>query len=441
MATLLPSLPLRWRGFGLLLGAILLSLPAAGPASGAAPLSFEAPVFYLETIRVEGLKHASREIVVSESLLEEGQAYSEDQLRDAVYRIGRLPFVLDAEFSLRKGSVRDRYELVISVVAAPRKNFTVEASQTEYDSNEFGFETFGETLLAGRRFFLGKYGVLFAAIGDEEDGISVGYNHYNLFDRSILLSASYSRELTDSDIESQRLSLGLGVPLRTNQSLRFSLKYSFADAESPFLGGFPGRIFSLGDSEAWEVETAWTFNSLDDPVFPTSGLLLDAAFTYADASNELKITDTSFTPPMVDIQDSSAETFGLQLEARRHWRFARRQSFSLAARGFAGRSRFSQEGPAFQGSEVQRRSDDTWSFRAGVGHFRFLQQSRSDTHWRELRWENRLESETLRRPADVFRRAGTETAVILGTGLAYRNGWGVFRFTLRYVWDDEDSGL
>ena len=73
------------------------------------------PEFLIETITVESAHKISAEIVISESLLEEGSSYTESELRDARYRIVRLPFLLDAEFSLRKGSERGLYQLVITV--------------------------------------------------------------------------------------------------------------------------------------------------------------------------------------------------------------------------------------------------------------------------------------------------------------------------------------
>lgn len=72
--------------------------------------------FLIETITVEGVgREAARGIIVAESLLQEGESYSEDELRKAVYRVKRLPFVVEADFSLKKGSERGAYELVITV--------------------------------------------------------------------------------------------------------------------------------------------------------------------------------------------------------------------------------------------------------------------------------------------------------------------------------------
>src|SRR3954469_2979572 len=74
--------------------------------------------FLIEKITVAGPKAAAANIVRAETLLRTGESYTEDELRQAVYRVHRLPFVLDASFSLRKGSRRGAYELLIEVAPA-----------------------------------------------------------------------------------------------------------------------------------------------------------------------------------------------------------------------------------------------------------------------------------------------------------------------------------
>ena len=105
-------------------------LAAPAPASAApeaatpdavappAPASSQKPPvsFVIEKIVVVGVHHGSEGIVASETLLTSGNAYTEAQLREALQRVERLPFVVMADFSLRRGSARGRFELVITAV-------------------------------------------------------------------------------------------------------------------------------------------------------------------------------------------------------------------------------------------------------------------------------------------------------------------------------------
>ena len=204
--------------------------------------------FLIEKITVEGPKQAAANIIRSETLLREGGTYTEEQLRLAIYRIHRLPFVLDASFALRRGSRRGAYELVIE--AKPARWFFFDHSLHAFrfgeplDLEENSFTTdptmrSSTTLqgLVGARLFVGRSGVLFGAL-DSEEGIQAGFTQYDLFHRGILANAGYSRNeccirevlplaldptfSSWSFTSSEKFSLGLAIPLGGRQSIQIS---------------------------------------------------------------------------------------------------------------------------------------------------------------------------------------------------------------------------
>lgn len=402
----------------------------------AAPL--DRPEFFIETLRVEGLHHASREIIVSESLLKEGTTYSEARLRDAVHRIARLPFVLDAYFALEKGSVRDHYELVITVVETRRWFFSAEARQTFLDFDPFDVnDDFSNRLVAGRRFYVGKHGVLFAALGDDADDLALGYNHYNLFGRSILLSATYGRQISEAALrrDSQSMTLGLGIPLRTNQSLQLSGRYLHAGDDDRF-DPVADRFFDSGSSRSWEAEAAWNFNSLDDPVLPSSGLLVDAGVSYSESVSELDFVDLTQDPPLREERDQRFEGYSFGLEAHKYWDLTLRHSLSIGATAALGTGEATQP---FADPPISRFLDtESSTVGAEIGHAFFLLRNQTAGRWRELRWENRLAFQNVEIRNESF-SAFDRQDTRLETGLVFRNGWGVFRATLSYVWNDRDT--
>src|SRR5689334_22564051 len=87
----------------LLIAAIAVSVHAADPQ------------FFIESIRVDGIRYASTHVVVAESRLVTGRSYPEAQLRDAVARVHRLPFVIHTDVRLEKGSERGHYIFVIII--------------------------------------------------------------------------------------------------------------------------------------------------------------------------------------------------------------------------------------------------------------------------------------------------------------------------------------
>jgi hypothetical protein len=183
----------RLLGPRFLLGAILLLTALAAGAQE------EPPRFLLEKITVEGVREAAVRIVKAETLLRAGESYSEAELGQAVARVHRLPFVLDADFSLHKGSTRGAYELLIQVAEARRFFF----------EHTVGIYVFDEPLnlddifvrgdrtsivlpgLIGYRQFIGRSGMVFAAL-DSEEGAQVGFTRYNLFGKGVVASVGYS---------------------------------------------------------------------------------------------------------------------------------------------------------------------------------------------------------------------------------------------------------
>jgi len=74
-----------------------------------------APPFLIESIEVTGGSRATDHIIVAESRLRLMQEYSEADLRRAMARIQRLPFIVSTDFRLAKGTQVGRYVLVIRV--------------------------------------------------------------------------------------------------------------------------------------------------------------------------------------------------------------------------------------------------------------------------------------------------------------------------------------
>ena len=70
------------------------SVATASTPPAAVATELDTPRFLLETLEVAGAERVTEEIVLAESLLVPGRAYREEELRDAVFRLRRLPFVL-----------------------------------------------------------------------------------------------------------------------------------------------------------------------------------------------------------------------------------------------------------------------------------------------------------------------------------------------------------
>jgi hypothetical protein len=434
----------------------LAALPATAQTEEAPP---DTARFLIETITVEGPKEAAVNIIRAEALLREGESYSEEQLREAVYRVHRLPFVLDASFALRKGSRRGAYGLVIQVQPAPWFFFDHWIRAYRFDQPlDLEDETFqGDRSsaaiggVAGARMFVGRSGVLFGAF-DSRDGLQAGFTQYDLFHLGILASAGISRELccvtevlplaldptfsSWSFESSRKVSLGMSVPLGGRQSLQISLsdRRGQAGSHRGVLVDSPDQVrqafSSTGELAYRRAEAKWVYDTSDDPFLPTRGISLSAGIETArfDSSDLLEFTsappfDLQRVPPFHSDQVVAA------LSGIWHLSLSPKQTVSLMGKVFGGPSRL--ENLRLRDRTVRTASVDSYGVSVGVQHSVTLRRSRSRGNFVDVRLETGAEIGVEKTSPDFgpspLKRFSAHT------GLVFRNAWGRVRATLTYL--------
>ena len=243
--------------------------------------------FSIETISVEKAERFRASIIVSESLLKAGDSYTEVQLRDAIRRVNRLPFILGAEYTLHQNAASSGYKLVISVrenqayfVGAEELFEEGDAIKRAIDlpniaSGLIGLNGDNQAYFAGYQVRLEDHGVLWGA-GDPLDSGRVFLRHsqYNLLGRDIRLETSFQLEPIEKndpsefggEVQTETYALNLRVPLVGNHSL--SLESSLVQREEIRLTYRRNRDIQR-DREITSMAIAWIFNNLDDEVMPT----------------------------------------------------------------------------------------------------------------------------------------------------------------------------
>jgi len=448
-------------------GAFLLLLLIVTPALWAAESE---PRFEIETITVEKAYKFSLDIVIAQSRLETGRAYTERELHDAIYRIVRLPLIINAEFSLRKGSRRGLYELVIEVEEARRWFFGVDGDVSYWAQpiSITGLESTDEVTTApatvGRRYGVGRHGIFFFTLSGQVGTLGLGYTHNNLFKRNILLSLGWSyndctqrddnssNELGEEGCQTEIYDLGLdptfstwspdnegntlrgtlGIPLEGNQSVRLRLvvRGDFSGLRRQAYDTDPDRFYRFEDREDVRFEVAWVSNTLDDPVFPTSGVLVEAGVDFFDLSADLVNVDLTGETPPWSVRMRSRQLSGRFL-GRKHWALTDRNSVSGSLRLSLGQSDVNN-----LPTESRELIDDrlnVWDVRVGFGHSALLYFRRAERSWRELRWQNEIELSGMGTSPSGDLPENPLAGFRLSTGLFYRTTWGVFGLRLSYV--------
>ncbi len=451
---------------------VLLVWGGAAAAQAQESLHLEEGRFFIETITVENERSLTSEIVVSESRLMIGQEYTESQLRDAIHRVLRLPLVLDANLSLRKGSRRGLYELVITIRESRLWFWGIDLEMVAWSEpvSVSGLTTtdtvVGSVGLIGRRFPAGRHGLFYAALGGTDGTIQLGYTHYDPFGRGGVLGLSYgwadcapetedgvsSSDPGDSGCQTEVLGLGLdptysswstlgyshrarltlGIPIEGNHSLRLLTSYRFTDLgiRRQAVDTDRRRFGRFENREDLELNFSWVFNSLDDPVFPGSGDIIEAGLDLKLMTADIRQFDLTGDAAEVVSGASSTQVAGVAT-GRHYWPIGDKQTLWVGGELLVGSSRVEDlPGPDL---ELINQNSLTWAAAASAGHGVFLTRIRDHGRWRDLRWESDLQ---------IFSHGlGTTPASAdfpghgarISTGLTYRNTWGVMRLQVGYI--------
>lgn len=444
------------------LGWVLLLLAAS---AGADEERLEPARFLIETITVEGPRQAAANIVRAETLLQEGRSYTEGELRQAVNRVQRLPFVLYATFALRKGSERGAYELAIEVQTA-RWFFFDQWNRGFYLQEPLGVNPvapglFGERSsyqdfetglggLLGARLFVGRSGVVFAALNLEQ-GAQIGFTQYDLFHRGILISASFSQggptEVLPLALDptfaawdfwdSTRLSLGTSIPLGGRQSVQVSLSERQGEASSrnsvltPFLFTFPTEFAHEGEVTYRTAEAKWVYDTSDDPLLPTRGTSLSAGIEAGEFQGEGLRPRIGFSaelgPPIPAFESEQAL---LAVSGIRHWSITPRQTVSLTGRASVGQSNV--EGLVTGETVLPLEATlDYAGGSLGLQHSLVLKRSREPGEVSDLRLETGVEAGAERTSPNLG--PGLLQRFSASVGIVFRNQWGRVRAILTYL--------
>lgn len=447
----------------------LLLCAFAASAWAEEPPALEPARFLIETITVETTRKAAAGIIESETLLQEGGTYSEDDLRQAVFRVHRLPFVLGADFSLRKGSERGSYELVIQAHTARWFFFDRGLQFAHFDQlyaldSNFGsteYFNINQTGLIGSRVFLGRSGVLYGSFGLQQDSISdesggqVGFTQYDLFGRGIVANVSYARHACCGTVvlpfgidpnlaawdweEDHQASLSLAVPLSAHRSLQLGWTERRGEARQHHrvldpAYDFVDEILFAGDQSFRRVDARWVQDTSDDPLLPSRGTVISAGLEHASyEAEDLFERSFSYPDPPTDTPRPPfhGEQLLAELSAIRHWSVTPRQSVSAGGRVSFGQSRVTN----LEVNEVilPKTDLDVFGGSVSVRHLIRLRSHREPGDFSDLYLETGATFGIEATSPDLALRDNPLERLELSTGITWRNQWGRLRFIFTFL--------
>lgn len=388
--------------------------------------------YRLERIVVEGSR-VDDTIVRAEARLVEEQMYGDEDFRQAVYRIRRLPFVADAVWRLEPGVTAGGTTLIITIH---------DVAVAFYDVTGFAHrQADGETVkdysaIIGGRWMLNNLGVLEGAFQKQDyvEGINFGmaYRAYDIMGTggyaTGVLTKRFKTKVREYD---PTYVLTLGYPLTQKQSVTLTVSHGRSSVTTEFDvnndddededdDSDQEDNVELTDGDALSFATLrWWYESIDDPIFATRGLQVSAGPNWARG----ELTREAYSAALREklLTELTSESFGLGFDAvAYHTLFGRTVGFV----------RFNGTGQDNRDSDSQ-----TLTGQAGAGlAFDFHTHEESALR----KFKARLEVSGTYRKTQIERPELPEITVNDNSAEAafvMRHGWGTLRLVGTYVND------
>lgn len=407
---------------------ILFLLLVTAGAFAAEPVRFQ-----IESIEVTGGGARIQSIVIAQSLLREGQTYSEAELADAVSRIRRLPFVRAVSFSLAKGTERGLYRLVITVDPMMSLFFDAQArSASNHYQDQTRTDTYG-ALTAGGRIPVGSSGMARATVSGAElfdnmvdsdsphpqPTFAVGYSLYRIGSRAIFADltlvgtpSNAATPFNDGEIRygaQTSVQAIVGVPIHGSQSIRAELSLH----RSPVTFQSANQRAS-GASQYTNAQLFWLRDTTDDPLYPLHGSLVKGGLFGSkgrSAGVGLGFPPGNGPDPIVSLQ--KYDSYGVETAASHYWTFSNERALSFHGSYQVYRT-------DFKDLPFQTRPYESERFSVGTGFTKRLSGPNTDA-WLNVSVDAQRFDWTAR--FDMIRGQ---------VELAHRSKWGVARIGLSY---------
>jgi outer membrane protein assembly factor BamA len=282
--------------------------------------------YRLERIVVEGSR-VDDTVVRGEARLEEERTYGDEDFRQAVYRIRRLPFVTDAVYRLEPGVTAGGTTLVIRIL---------DVTPVFYDFTGSGVRLAnGDTVrdgsaLIGGRWHLNNLGVIEGAVekSDNSDGINLGlaYRAYDIMGTggfaTVAIAQRFKTKLRDYD---PSFAATAGYPLTQRQTVTLSVAQNGSSVTRNLdVNGDDDTDddddtdrednLDLTNSDTFNFASLrWWYETIDDPLFATRGVQISAGPSWSQSEFSFQNYDPG-TKKIVPTELAS-EAYGLGFDA------------------------------------------------------------------------------------------------------------------------------
>lgn len=272
--------------------------------------------------RIEVRGDVPAKLIVSQTALIEGRAYSDRDLEIAVARIRRLPFVYDARYTIQGET------LIFEVDAMTRFFAAVDAAGMSLPN---GRATGAATVGGGARFFAGSNGIAevnvtkLLAEGGDARVLGAEYSHYGIAGTRLFATAAIGQSFIGNEgfNADPNWQLTVGYPLTLRQTLTasamgegFSRQRTFGDATDIPRTSSTQRVFNL----------RWSYDTSDDPFFARQGEVIHATPSWTSRKSQSVGIVVTFPGNVVSYRTLRTEgsVTALNFDATKFWAMGER---------------------------------------------------------------------------------------------------------------------
>ena len=247
----------------------------------------QGPRVYIEKINIVGNQRTLDKVIRREFRLVEGDAFNRVLVDRSRTRIRGLGFFKDVTIKQSPGSQPDRTNLTVTVTEQSTGSLSLGAgySSTSQFVGEFSYT---EQNLFGRGQYL-RASIQLSSISKQ---FQLSFTEPYFLDRPLAAGFDLYKVVTDyqqADYEGDTTAAGVRFGFPTSEFGSVGIRYTYKiDKITPFAGAPLEVQLAAGETKTSVFGYSFVYNTLDDPLKPTNGLVFSLSQEFAGLGGSLK---------------------------------------------------------------------------------------------------------------------------------------------------------
>ena len=247
----------------------------------------QGPRVYIEKINIVGNQRTLDKVIRREFRLVEGDAFNRVLVDRSRTRIRGLGFFKDVTIKQSPGSQPDCTNLTVSVTEQSTGSLSLGAGYSS-TSSFVGEFSYTEQNLFGRGQYL-RASIQLSSISKQ---FQLSFTEPYFLDRPLAAGFDLYKIVTDyqqADYEGDTTAAGVRFGFPTSEFGSVGLRYTYKiDKITPFAGAPLEVQLAAGETKTSVIGYSFVYNTLDDPIKPTNGLIMSISQEFAGLGGSLK---------------------------------------------------------------------------------------------------------------------------------------------------------